>query len=542
MGPTNTGAMIVTQSRWASIRSAGASRRSRVAAAALILFLASAALVLQPDWHAATSGLRVPGMPKASPTLEPLMPTMPATETPDDAMATPATPPTDTKVMTAVLHSDEDGILLSAGNPVFVSPNGRYSLALQPDGDLVLSHVVDSVSRPVWWTSTGDHHTGGRTVGVESHNGHLRLVIKAVLKNTWVTVWHSDFEPACNNARPKRDGEASQTQNTGQLELSDDGQLTLTGACDLYVPAAEREKERSLAVIVAGLYRTNNRACKTHMDHIVEDHPAFSRIDVFAYVLFEPADIYVHKRTRESIEAELRECYGAHLRSVDVVPVAEAEVAYPGGPEAMLAPCGERLTRLNNQLRTVWLAAQKWWAWSVTNGFKHDTVLRIRPDTSFWARPEFQSLEKLGNTLVLPHPKGEHYFYCARMSGNVGVGVSDQIAYGSVASMQHWLNMYDRFAQMVDLAANPDRPAMRDFSGCEDLPTGPLASDCPRPAPCSIECLVAWYLDARGLDFRVEWGWEQNVLRWKDIGMIGAEEERMADQRQDDKDDGMKWG
>lgn len=122
------------------------------------------------------------------------------------------------------------------------------------------------------------------------------------------------------------------------------------------------------------------------------------------------------------------------------------------------------------------------------------------------------------------------------------IGPTDQIAYGNAASMQQWLYMYDRFAQMVDLASNPDRPALRDFSGCEDMPSGPLASDCPRPAPCSIECLVAWYLDARGVDFRIEWGWEQNPLRWKDIGMLGAEEERMADQHQEDKDDGMTWG
>lgn len=106
--------------------------------------------------------------------------------------------------------------------------------------------------------------------------------------------------------------------------------------------------------------------------------------------------------------------------------------------------------------------------------------------------------------------------------------------------MGHWLYMYDRFQQMVDLAATPSRPALRDFSGCEVMPSGPLASDCPTPAPCSIECLVAWFLEARSVDFHIEWGWEQNPLRWKDIGQLGAEEERLADH--DDEDDGMTWG
>ncbi|KAF9879432.1 hypothetical protein CkaCkLH20_02975 [Colletotrichum karsti] len=532
--------MIVNQTRWARLRSAGASRRSRIVIAALIMFLASAALVLQPDWHVATSGLRVPGLHHPTKSSTPVAEPVPVPQTP-----LPEATDADVDVQAAVLSPDEDGILLSVGNPIFTSPNGRYTLALQPDGDLVLSYYqIDGTAHPLWWTGTGDRHSGGRTVAVEKHKGHVRLVVNAMLKNTWVTVWHSDLEPKCKNPGgivQARDASLLE-KTSSHLELSNDGKLTLAGVCDLRVPPSHHEKDRSLAVIVAGLYRTNHVTCKTHMEQLINDHPAFSRIDVFAYMLYEQADIDVHGRTPESIEAQLRECYGTHLRSVDVVPVAEAEEEYPGGKEAMFAPCGDRLRRLNNQLRTVSLAAQKWWAWTVTNGFTHDTVLRIRPDTSFWGRPEFKTLEEMGDALILPHPKGEHYFYCARMRGSVGVGPTDQIAYGTPASMQHWLYMHDRFAQMVDLASNPDRPALRDFSGCEDMPSGPLASDCPRPAPCSIECLVAWYLDARGVDFRIEWGWEQNPLRWKDIGMLGAEEERMADQHQEDKDDGMTWG
>ncbi|KAH0427351.1 hypothetical protein CcaCcLH18_09734 [Colletotrichum camelliae] len=542
--------MIVNQSGWAHLRSAGASRRSRIIIAALIMFIVSAALVIQPDWHVATSGLRVPGLHRPATTSG----SNTATPTPDGGggggggPSSETTSDTDSGVLASILTPDEDGVLLSAGSPVFTSPNGRYSLVLQPDGDLVLSHNdLDGSAHALWWTDTGDKHSGGRTVTVEKKDGHVRLVVNAMLKNTWVTVWHSDLLTMCKNAAADVEGGALVKKSggggaRGHLELSNDGKLTLAGACDLRIPPDHREKSRSLAVIVAGLYRTNHVTCKTHMEHLVDGHPSFTKIDVFAYMLYEPADTDVHGRTKESIEAELRACYGTHLRSVDVVPVAEAEVEYPGGEAAMLLPCGDRLRRLNNQLRTVSLAAQRWWAWTVANGFTHDTVMRIRPDTSFWARPGFKSLEDLGDALVLPHPKGEHYFYCARMKGSVGVGPTDQIAYGNAASMQQWLYMYDRFAQMVDLASSPDRPALRDFSGCEDMPSGPLASDCPRPAPCSIECLVAWYLDARGVDFRIEWGWEQNPLRWKDIGMLGAEEERMADQHQEDKDDGMTWG
>ncbi|TIC96198.1 hypothetical protein CH35J_008637 [Colletotrichum higginsianum] len=573
--------MITNTSGWALL-GGSASRRFKVVIGALILFIASAVLVLQPDWRVASSKLRVPSShhqpisgPSTNPPTNPLPnpssqpPTSPSTSPPnennlsneDNLPNENNSPPQKGSAgighnpRTAVLSPDVDGILLSAGTPFFSSPSGRHALVLQDDGDLVLNRVdADGSSHPLWWTGTGDKHKGGRILYVDKQKGHIRIVLNAMLKNTWTTIWHSDLEPACRKANSgivKRDGESNQPQSTGmlerepgQLELSDNGRLSIAGMCDLYVAPREREKERSLAVIVAGLYRTNHVTCKTHMDKLVANHPSFSRIDVFVYALFEPADVDLFKRTKESIEAELRECYGSHLRSVDVLPVDRVEIDFPGGKNATAAtPCKGKLRRLNNQLKTVSLAAQQWWAWSIANGYIHDTILRIRTDTSFWERPEFKSLEELGqNTLVLPHPRGEHYFYCARMSGRVSVGPSDQIAYGSAAAMGHWLYMYDRFKQMVDLAADASRPALRDFSGCEVMPSGPLASDCKKPAPCSIECLVGWFLDARGVDFHIEWGWQQSLWRWRDIGPVGAEQERQADIDDEVEEDGMLWG
>lgn len=73
--------------------------------------------------------------------------------------------------------------------------------------------------------------------------------------------------------------------------------------------------------------------------------------------------------------------------------------------------------------------------------------------------------------------------------------------------MAHWLSMYRGFEETVTMAAERSRPAHRDFSGCEVLPTGP------EPAPCSIECLVAWYRDSRGISIGVERRWNQNLVR-----------------------------
>ncbi|KAK1573835.1 uncharacterized protein LY79DRAFT_593716 [Colletotrichum navitas] len=543
--------MVTNQPWWVRI-DGNACRRPKVIVGALMLFLASWAIILNPDWHFTGSGLRMPDLhhrPASGPTENPLTSPQPETEPSieEDVGGNGFKP------RTAVLSPDAEGLLLSAAMPFFTSPSGRHSLVLQDDGDLVLNRMdADGAAHPVWWTGTGDKHSGGRMLIVEKQKDHFRLVVNAFLKNTWTIVWHSDLVPGCQvDTILGRNSSDDQVHSTGlleitpgQLELSDQGKLSIAGLCDLYVSAREREKERTLAVIVAGLYRTNHVSCKTHMDKLIAKHPSFLRIDVFAYVLFEPADVDIHKRTEESIREALRKCYGSHLRTVDVFPVAQEEEDYPGGDKVIKATrCGKKLRRLNNQLKTVALAAERWWAWSIASGFIHDTVLRLRPDTLLRAEPEFKTVEELGhNTLVLPHPHGEHYFYCARMRGRVGVGPTDQIAYGSATAMAHWLYMYDRFHQMVDLAGSPSGPAQRDFSGCEEMPRSPLASDCPRPAPCSIECLVAWYLDARGVNFRIEWGWEHNLLRWRDIGPVGAEAERMADHDgEDDEDDGMVW-
>src|SRR5688500_17408538 len=83
--------------------------------------------------------------------------------------------------------------------------------------------------------------------------------------------------------------------------------------------------------------------------------------------------------------------------------------------------------------------------------------------------------------------------------------------------MSNWLHMYDSFAQMVDLASNPNRFAHRDFSGCDVLPSGPNPADCAVPVPCSIECFISWYLESRGVKFTIDWEWDQGLMRMEFI-------------------------
>ncbi|PHH66652.1 hypothetical protein CDD81_6489 [Ophiocordyceps australis] len=293
---------------------------------------------------------------------------------------------------------------------------------------------------PLWWTGTGDNrihdqHSVELTVDAD---GHYRL------------------EPAMEG------------EEHGMLHLSNSGRLRITGQCDLYLPPQERHDSQTLAVIVAGLYRTHAQACPTHVKSLIQNNKAFHRVDIFAYILYEQSDA----TQKDSIETAIKDCYGANLRRLEVRPVHEVEEDYPGGPESILEPCGNRLQRLNNQLKTISLAGAMWRSWTIEQGEMHDVVMRIRPDTSFVSDEQlpFWTLAELGSDkLVLPHPKagGEHYFYCAQMSGQIVVGPTDQIAYGSPAAMGHWLSMYHYFPQIVHLASNRERPAHRDFSGSQ---------------------------------------------------------------------------
>lgn len=70
--------------------------------------------------------------------------------------------------------------------------------------------------------------------------------------------------------------------------------------------------------------------------------------------------------------------------------------------------------------------------------------------------------------------------------------------------MTHYLNLHASPLPDLISLAGPNGNAHRDFSGCEVLPSGPAAEDCPRPVPCAVECLVAWRLSSVGVGVEVE--------------------------------------
>ncbi|PKS09448.1 hypothetical protein jhhlp_004064 [Lomentospora prolificans] len=353
---------------------------------------------------------------------------------------------------------DEAGILLSSVQHQISSPNGEYALQLGENGNLVLGHrAPQGALQPLWWTGTGDGRTRRNYDVSISLSEDSRSILEVSVQEAGhrQIVWHSDLHPACKLQALSNDTASEESRSKGCLKLSNVGRLTLSNTCDLYKPPFYLESPPSLAVIVAGLYRTNNITCETHSKALFS-HQAFTSVDVFAFIVYEDRDVRYHNRTKSSIEGNIRQCYGERLKAVTVVATSDIEEAFPGSQEdADLEPCRRKVRRLNNQLKTLYEASRMWWAWAIEHGVLHDAVLRIRPDTNFYGGEtlEFRDLNSLGhNRLVLVQPSGERYFYCPRITGHVGIGPSDQIAYGSPSAMSHYLQMYTSFSDTISFS------------------------------------------------------------------------------------------
>jgi hypothetical protein len=209
-------------------------------------------------------------------------------------------------------------------------------------------------------------------------------------------------------------------------------------------------------------------------------------------------------------------CYGRYLRTIKLEAVEDVEEPFHG---KINPHCGDKLNRLQSQLKTLFISGQAWQNWTIQTGKLHDTVMRVRTDNKFWGEEHLniQSPADLGdNTLIIPllmedDIEAEQY-YCPSPDGSYHIGTGDQMAYGSPAAMTHFLNLYRDFAQMIEQAA-PDSGAYHNFFGCSTLPKGPRYEDCTTGSDCSIECMVAWYLRLRGVHIRPEWNWNTNMLR-----------------------------
>jgi hypothetical protein len=408
-----------------------------------------------------------------------------------------------------------DGVILSNKQTNISSPNGIYTLSLTPNANLVLSRAggVD-VNRDLWWT-------GGGRLGREEWNivnevkidmtGNLTVQRTSFPEENTKINWHSNLLSQC--AEPGID-EWRMKLATGQrpaLRLYNSGELSIAGRCTIYKPLSH-DTRSDLALIVSGLLRTLNTTCHQHVEKIAQ-HPRFKSADVFVYALYEKENL-ANGMTVEKIESDIRMCYGRHLQTINLLPVEAVTESFSG---KINPHCGDKLHRLQSQLKTLFLSGQAWQNWTIQTGKMHDMVMRIRTDNNFWGEEHLgiESVADLGqNTLVVPHLMADRLdqFYCPSPDGHYHIGTGDQIAYGSPTAISAFLRMYYDFPLIVE-QATPDSGAHHNFFGCSSLPTGPRYEDCKGKSDCSIECMVSWYLRLRGIQVRPEWSWKTGMLR-----------------------------
>ena len=308
------------------------------------------------------------------------------------------------------------GIILGYDRTDVTSPDDTHMLRLEGDGNLVLHRRgLGEKSRRLWWTGTGNFQPRFRYVMKFDEDGIVRIA--ALIKNNGKVdervVWHSNFLPQCANA-------TMPTDSPPRLMISNTGEIAIRGRCTLFAPPTS---VGNMALLISGLYRTNNKTCESHMKHIVKN-PAVKSADIFIHFLYEPHMVN-DKVTPEVIEKDIRRCYGPNLRDLVFRPVAEVHEPFPG---EVISTCGNKLHRLQSQLKTVAVGAERWWNYTIANGVKYDTVMRIRADHEWYGdrKPKFRDVDELaGNEIVLPdnwHNEGLKYWYCPTPFGEVNVG------------------------------------------------------------------------------------------------------------------------
>jgi len=89
--------------------------------------------------------------------------------------------------------------------------------------------------------------------------------------------------------------------------------------------------------------------------------------------------------------------------------------------------------------------------------------------------------------------------------------MNDQIVYAQMGAAMTWMNFYHHFDHFI--TNTQLGMGYVSFTGSESLPPGPSDKELSAEAPCSIECMLPVYLSALGIDWVVDWDWQESLLR-----------------------------
>ena len=290
------------------------------------------------------------------------------------------------------------------------SPNKQFVLNLEDDGGIRL--VDTMINKTGFYSNTGDGWPLAHQVGLTSDGVLYTHSLRH--DNAWQTTWHSNLLQQCFSA------------TSGQvpyLQLFDNGELKImaNGTKDPFCTLTRRPTDSMgrLAIVIAGTFRTNDKACKSHVEKVIRTWPG-DGVDVFWLTYLQDA---YPDATNESLINNIRDCYGDVVKDIIVMDIDLVEEPYPF---TVFKGCDQGLVNhLYAELKTLWLAGRQLQKYMLASGTRYEYAMRLRPDTFFWGGVEWRQLGmNHAYKLILPQVGREHYFYCPTPQGEVTVGKS----------------------------------------------------------------------------------------------------------------------
>ncbi|KAJ3174817.1 hypothetical protein HK101_010824 [Irineochytrium annulatum] len=235
--------------------------------------------------------------------------------------------------------------------------------------------------------------------------------------------------------------------------------ITEKAHCVLWEAGRLNHSAGILAVIVVGLARTYRQTCKSHMENIFDRWPG-KGVHVFVYTYMEDSG----EDDEIKVVQNFQECYGDRLKHIRVNHLSNVSEAYPGESVCDRA----HINRLYSQIKSLHLAGNEFKNYTAKHRVIYDSVLRMRPDhmiTAPFSPLAFRSPPP--GTLLIPMPSHEHLYWCGLADGSLAVGVTDQFAFGSVASMIIYLDFFKSFPAVYDYVTY-NTTGLPGFVGCMD--------------------------------------------------------------------------
>jgi hypothetical protein len=398
----------------------------------------------------------------------------------------------------------------------FTSPDGTYTLTLQPSGQLSL-----------WDTNTASEVFASNTALYWPVTYSVMLSPKGVLELTWKNETEKPYSgmPWASVMLPDCDGIDLKTTNGDEeapvLELLDSGLLHIRSGektiCTLHKATNDHGR---LAIVYAGYLRTYLQTCAGHSSKLVKPWTGSGGVDIHIYGYMEEV---FHTDTdqpiREEIEAKLQECFGSDLKTVTLVNEQEVEEHWLNASEGVMEKkChngdATKLTHHLNQYKMIWEAGRQVRRYMMQEGIRYDYILKTRLDLILHG--EIRPLSELVNmvqdgSIVAPRVALDRNWYMMLHYGELVAGVTDIMAFGKASSMYTYLNLYEGWKEMITLEREE---GFAKWGGYITHVFDKHAGD--EGEKCTPEESLAYWLGLHGIEVKTEWRFEMGLLRNQD--------------------------